>query len=367
MYTGGKTVERKKRFLISAVYYLTIAAIIFLILKYAVFVVMPFLIGFTVAACLNPAVRFLCRRFDMKRRPTAVLILLLFYATIGMLATVLVVRLTVLIGEFSGRLPYIWTETVEPALVSGFNAVNGLLSKFDGHENSAFAMTLTGFFNSAKNSLGNAVSDVSVRALAWLSGFAAAVPRFVVELLFAVISSFFFMIDYEGLLRLAKKRLPVRVVGILTELRDKFFSTTVKYLRSYALIMLITFSELLLGLILLRTANAALLALIIALLDILPVIGTGAVVIPWAVVELIRGHIGYGVGLIVLWAVITVVRNIIEPKIVGRGVGLHPLATLISMFVGSKLFGFLGLILLPVGLSIALSVLGERDQSSSAS
>ncbi len=355
--------EKKKRFLISAVYYLTIAAIVFLVLKYAVFVVMPFLIGFTTAAILNPAVRFLCRRFDMRRRPTALLILLLFYATIGMLATVLAVRLTVMIGEFSGRLPSLWSEIVEPALVKGFDTVNGLLSKFDGHENSAFAETLTGLFNSAKNSLGGAVSDISVRVLAWLSGFAAAVPRFVVELLFAVISSFFFIIDYEKLLVFAKSILPSRAVGMLTELRNKFFTTVIKYLRSYALIMLITFAELFFGLILMGTENAVILALIIALLDVLPVVGTGAVLIPWALVELIRGYVGSGVGLLVLWAVITVVRNIIEPKIVGKEVGLHPLLTLISMFVGSKLFGFLGLILLPVGLSITLSVLRKRDQS----
>ncbi|MBQ8551477.1 MAG: sporulation integral membrane protein YtvI [Clostridia bacterium] len=357
--------EKKKSFLISAVYYLTIAAIIFLIFKYAIFIVMPFLIGFAIAAILNPTVRFFCGKFDMKRRPTALLILLIFYATIGMLATILVVRLAVMIGDFSGRLPSLYADTIEPALVKGFEFINRLLSRFDGPEESDFAETLAGIFNSIKNSLGGAVSDISVRALAWLSGFAASIPKFVIELLFAVISSFFFIVDYEKLISLAKSRLPRRAVGIMTDLRDRFFSTVIKYIRSYALIMLITFAELFLGLIIIGTENAVMYALIISLLDVLPVVGTGAVMIPWALVELIRGHVGYAVGLLAIWGVITVVRNIIEPRIVGKEVGLHPLLTLAAMFVGSKLLGFIGLILLPIGLSIIMSVLRERDQSSS--
>ena len=99
--------EKRLGFIINSIYALIIAGIVYLVFKYAIFVVMPFLLGFAVAALINPVVRFLSRRYDLKRRPAGIMLLLLFYATIGMLITIGVVRLTVLFGEFSGALPFL--------------------------------------------------------------------------------------------------------------------------------------------------------------------------------------------------------------------------------------------------------------------
>ena len=151
----------------------------------------------------------------------------------------------------------------------------------------------------------------------------------------------------------------------MSDIRDRFFVTVIKYIRSYTLIMLITFAELFLGLVLIGVENSWLYALLIAVFDALPVVGTGVIMIPWAVIELLSGRVSRGVGIGLLWLAVTVVRNIIEPRIVGRQVGLHPLLTLVSMFVGTKLFGMLGLIVLPLGMSIAVSVIKERNQPSS--
>ena len=355
--------EKKKNFIISALYYLTIAVIVYIILKYAVFIVLPFIIGFATAAILNPVIRFLEHKFSMKRRPTSILILVVFYATIGMLLTLGVIKLTVWLGDFSGRLPTIYSENIEPLIAGVFDWINGIISHIDGLGANEFSEELSGLFESVRNSLGTAVSDISVRAISKLSGFAAAIPGFIIEIVFSVISSFFFTSDYEKILEILKSRLPKRAVGIMSDMRDKFFVIIMKYIRSYALIMLITFAELFFGLSVIGTKNAAVYAFLISLLDIMPVIGTGAVMIPWAVIDLLRGSTVHGIGLIVLWAAITVIRNIIEPRIVGRQVGLHPLVTLISMFVGTKLFGFFGLLILPVGLSIAASVIREGNQS----
>lgn len=357
--------EKKKRFIISAVYYLIIAAIVFLVFKYAVFMVMPFLIGFTIAAVLNPAVRFFVGRFDMKRKPTAILILLLFYATIGMLATVGVVRLTVWIGEFSGKLPEIYSSSIEPALNGLLEWINSIAAKADASKGGSFAMGVSDILASVKSSLFTAVSDISVRALSFLSGFAAGIPGFIIEVMFSVISAFFFIIDYEKIIGYAKARLPRRTVGLMRDIRDRFFSVIVRYLRSYTIILLITFAELFVGFVLIGTENALWYALLIALCDMLPVIGTGTAIIPWAAVELIRGNMGYGVGLLVIWGITGIVRSVIEPRIVGRQMGVHPLISLITMFVGTKLFGFVGFVILPISLPIVASVVRERLQSSS--
>ena len=355
--------EKRLGFIINSIYALIIAGIVYLVFKYAIFVVMPFLLGFAVAALINPIVRFLSRWYDLKRRPAGIMLLLLFYATIGMLITIGVVRLTVLFGEFSGELPFLYRDRLEPALNKLFSYINSFVDRLYaifGGESQVLSERLGGIFTSIKSSLGDTISDVSVKALTRLSSAAAAIPGIIIELLFAVISSFFFTVDYENILSLAKRLLPKRTVDLLCRLRGRVFKVAGKYLRSYALILLITFGELSLGLVLLGVDNAVLIAFCIALFDILPVAGTGGIMIPWAIFSLIGGDWGFAVGLVFIWAVITIVRNIIEPKIVGRQVGLHPLLALIAMFVGTKLFGIIGLFLLPLTLAIVLPLLRER-------
>lgn len=355
--------EKRLGFIINSIYALIIAGIVYLVFKYAIFVVMPFLLGFAVAALINPIVRFLSRRYDLKRRPAGILLLLLFYATIGMLVTIGVVRLTVFFGEVSGELPDLYRDRLEPALNKLFGYINSFADRLYaifGGESQVLSERLGGIFTSIKSSLGDTISDISVKALTRLSSAAAAIPGIIIELLFAVISSFFFTVDYENILSLAKRLLPKRTVDLLCRLRGRVFKVAGKYLRSYALILLITFGELSLGLVLLGVDNAVLIAFCIALFDILPVAGTGGIMIPWAIFSLIGGDWGFAVGLVVIWAVITIVRNIIEPKIVGRQVGLHPLLALIAMFVGTKLFGLVGLFLLPLTLAIVLPLLRER-------
>ena len=144
-----------------------------------------------------------------------------------------------------------------------------------------------------------------------------------------------------------------------------------KYFRSYFLIMLITFGELSLGLTIAGIRKPLAAAFIITLLDILPVLGTGIILIPWGIFRLITGDLRTGILLLLVYAIITVIRNIIEPKIVGKEVGLHPTLTLISMFVGTRLFGIAGLFALPVGLSLIkslndcgiISILPEADDN----
>ncbi|MBE6613126.1 MAG: AI-2E family transporter, partial [Ruminococcaceae bacterium] len=242
---------------------------------------------------------------------------------------------------------------------SASKRVNVIISRFDAEGGRHLSELLA----SARTSIGSAVSDISVKALGRISGFAAGIPGFVFELVFAVIAAFFFIADFEELMSFLKSRLPEKAVGFMRELRERSLGIAVRYVRSYALILLVTFGELSLGLTLIGAENAIFTAALIALLDILPVLGCGGILIPWALIELIRRQTFRGVGLLVLWAVIALVRSIIEPRIVGRQVGLHPLLTLAAMFVGTKLFGLVGLILLPAGLSVAVSVIREKDQS----
>ena len=122
-------------------------------------------------------------------------------------------------------------------------------------------------------------------------------------------------------------------------------------IRSYVMIMMLTFTELSILFTLFGIEHAVLKAALIAVFDIMPILGTGGIVIPWAVVSLVLGYTELGIQLLIIYAIVTVIRNYMEPKIVGTQLGLHPIITLVTMFIGLRLFGFWAMFGLPVGIS----------------
>ena len=132
------------------------------------------------------------------------------------------------------------------------------------------------------------------------------------------------------------------------------------YLRSYSLLFLITFGELCLGLLIMGIPYPVLIGLGIAVFDILPVLGTGGILLPWAAILLIMKNHGLAFGILLLYLVILVVRNMLEPRIVGKQIGLHPLATLAALFLGLKLLGLAGLIIFPVALTVVVNFTKEE-------
>ena len=201
-------------------------------------------------------------------------------------------------------------------------------------------------------SAGQMVSGISMEVMGWLSGFASSLPGMFINLLLMVITTFFIAADYELLTGFCLRQLGDRPKAVFMEIQSYVVGTLFVCIRSYALIMTITFVELSIGLTLIGVENSLVIAFLIAVFDILPVLGTGGIMIPWTVITALTGSHGLALGLLVVYLVITVVRNIIEPKIVGSQIGLHPVVTLVSMFVGAQLLGVLGLFGFPIGLSL---------------
>ena len=172
---------------------------------------------------------------------------------------------------------------------------------------------------------------------------------------FTVLSTIFFLQDYAGITGFIVRSLPGRWLRPMVESKRYLFGAVQKVLLAYLCIMFITFGEIALGLWLLRVPYFAAIAFAIALLDILPFIGSGLFLIPWGAYHLlISRQTALGAGLLLLYAVVTVVRMWLEPRIVGGRIGLHPLATLTAMYAGLKIFGFWGLLLAPLGTTLLL-------------
>lgn len=135
-----------------------------------------------------------------------------------------------------------------------------------------------------------------------------------------------------------------------------------QYLRACLLLGLLTFLQAFIGLALLRVPYAFILAVLIAVVDFLPLLGTGLILIPWAIVSLLLGEVKLGIGLLILYAISSVVRQILEPKLIGDGLGLHPLVSLAAMYAGLRLFGVWGMILAPLLAAAVAGVLGEGER-----
>lgn len=347
--------DKKRSFIINVLYFGLMVVIVFVLLKYAVPLLAPFLIGFAIAYLLKRPIRFVSTRLKANRKLVAILMVLVFYCTIGLLIVLLSIKAFTAAGDFLQRLPSFYTFRVEPVLMNIFDGIEQSVLSMD----EALVASLENLWGEFVNSLGQIVSSLSGRAITALSSMAGSLPGLFVKLLMMIISTFFIALDYDRIASFFVRQLSENGRTIFWEIKDYVTGTLFVCIRSYAIIMSITFVELSIGLSIIGIENAVMIALLIAVFDILPVLGTGGIMIPWAVITAVQGEYKLAIALFAVYIVVTIIRNIIEPKIVGSQLGLHPVATLASLFVGAQLFGAVGLFGFPIGLSL-LRYLSEQ-------
>ena len=195
-----------------------------------------------------------------------------------------------------------------------------------------------------------------------ITSLVAGVPRLLFFLLVTLISLVYFSLDYDRIVAFTGSVLPDKVILALRKAKTSVITVIKKYVLSDLLILLITYFTVLAGLWLLRVDHAPVIALFIALLDLLPVIGVGTVLVPWGIFALATGNKFLGIGLILLFVVNTVIRQFTEPRIVGKNLNLHPLITLMAIYIGYALFGFIGVFILPV-IAVSISSMLNRDNT----
>ena len=345
-------VEQRRRFIIHTVYLAIWLGCFYLLLKYALPLLAPFAIAFLLASVLNRPIKWLAKVTHLPRALVSIASVLLLYAVIGLLFTMAGIRLLGVVGELIFQLPTIYRQEIEPALMGLSGSIQGSVLSLDPQ---LLAM-LEELWTRMLLSLESMVTSLSMQAVGGLSLLASALPGMFVKILITIISTFFMAIDYETMVHFFLEKLSEKNRTLVSGIQTYVLGTLWKYIRSYALIMTITFLELSVGLRLIGLEHPIVIAFLIAIFDILPILGTGGIMLPWVVLSVIQGNPSRAVGLLILYLVITVIRNILEPKIVGNQVGLHPVATLISMYAGVQLFGILGLFGLPVLLSLFVNL-----------
>lgn len=181
---------------------------------------------------------------------------------------------------------------------------------------------------------------------------ALSIPAFLVALLFVLIAIYFIGKDWGRMSGGIRKALPDQVVLKAKEFYKAMWVRVFGYIKAQLILMCITGIIVFIGLLVLQVDNAVLLALIIGLAEFLPYLGTGTILIPWGLYLIITGNLGLGVSLIILYVIILVVRQAVEPKVLSSSMNLNPIAVLVSLFAGLQLFGALGFIIGPVILVV---------------
>ena len=336
--------EKRKAFLINFLYFALLLCAAFLVLKYGLPMLAPFVIAFVIAYLLKKPVIYLARKLRLPRKPVAILLVLVFYSTIGLLISLLGIRAFSSSKDLVLNLPQIYAAHVEPVLTGIFGNIEQSLKNL--------VSALEELFNQFIQSLGQMVSSLSMGAMGLISGAASSLPGLFIKLLLMIISTFFIAADYEMLTGFFLRQLGGKSKQVFLQIKEYVVGTLFVCIRSYALIMTITFIELSIGLSIIGVKNSILIAFLISVFDVLPVLGTGGIMIPWMVIAALTGDYPLSLGLLIVYLFITVIRNIIEPKIVGSQIGLHPVVTLASMFVGVQLLGVIGLFGFPISLSL---------------
>ncbi|MGN0560260.1 MAG: sporulation integral membrane protein YtvI, partial [Candidatus Fimenecus sp.] len=369
-------VEKRRSFIINILYAAIWIGIGYLCIKYALGVIWPFVVSLFFAMLLQRPVNAMARKTPLKRGISSVIMVLLIVVLAGSIVGFIVVRITIELRDF---FRYLLMKIEDaPSFASQImqwfrNAVAFLPDTLEQTVTASvesFVNRLLGIeteLNAAAPAAADSGIDFSVLSspLGAVWGTAKQIPMFAAGLLVCIVSCCFMTADYhnlrDGILRQFKPASQAAVVRA----KQVTFSTIGKMGKSYSIIIGITFSEMVIGLSVLKLCRLYTggyifaIALVTAVVDIMPVLGTGTILIPWAVISFCTGKFGLGVGLLVLYTIIGIIRQIVEPKLVSAQLGLPPYLTLAAMYIGTQLFGFFGLFLLPLLLTL-LKVLNDE-------
>lgn len=319
----------------------------------------PFFIGLIIALVMEPLNRFLVNRFRFRRWISSLLCLFLFIAVMGSLGAWLVTMLVRQVGGIVESMPMHIAEVAER-----LDEANLWLQQHTENLPDGWYMPNIEEIVPAAAAvvIGDGGRDTGLRVL-------VSVPDYILNIVIGLVSAYFFMSDGKRIWAFVKKSCPRWVRGQMRQTRAGLMRALSGYFRAQGILMVIIGIISIIGLMFLRNPYALVIGLLFSVLDFLPVLGPALIILPWAVISLIMGNMRQAIILLVLWGVLTVTRQVLQPKILGTQMGAHPLASLMSIYIGFRIFGILGLIIGPTLLMIFIAIRetdGEAPESALA-
>lgn len=322
-------------------------AIILLLPKILVFF-LPFVIGWIIALLASPLVRFFEEKVRWKRKASSAFVIV---AVIALVVLLLYLIGNKLIREAIGlinELPVMWA-----AVEADFTDIAKNLSVFYERLPMDLRSSISDFGDRIGSVLGDSVSKVSTPTINAVGNFAKQLPAIVIGLIMALLSSYFFVAEKASVSEWLHKHMPPSLRARYQMIRRSLVVAVGGYFKAQLKIEVWMYLLLVIGLGILKVNYALLIALGIAFLDFFPFFGTGTVMVPWAIIKILSGDYTMAIGLLIIWGVGQLARQVIQPKIVGDSVGVPPIPTLFLLYIGYKVGGVFGMIAaVPIGLII---------------
>lgn len=332
-----------------------IALAILLSLRYVLPFVMPVLLGLLFAMVLSPLIGKLQEKSGLSRSAASLSAMIGILAVLAALVFFMVKFLMHEAERFSSLLPEL------------FLAVSGYISSFvswtqriTGNLPQGASDALSSWAEGLLNSGGALTSGLYEKVFSLVSGFLSSLPDHLLFILTLLLSCYFSAAELPRIRELLELHLPQSYLRQWRGILSSGKSVLVGWFRAQIKLMVVTFLVLLAGFLLLRIELPFLFALGISLLDALPLLGTGIILLPWGLLSMISGELHKGIGLIIIYGIAALLRNVLEPKFLGDQMGISPLFSLLALYAGYRLSGFWGMILLPLGVMVFAEIYSAR-------
>jgi sporulation integral membrane protein YtvI len=334
--------------------------------RYLLGIVLPFLLAWLLSRLIKPLTERICHRGRVPRGVCAAGLVVL---TVGLASGLVIGGVRRGLRELSSLMEEVAADTegltaaVESVLarVESLSAHIPLLRRFE--DAPFYAELCASVDRLVESGVARLTETVTARLPAAAMTVAGFVPAAFVFITVTLLACYYFTADDGRMGRAASAYLmriaPAPLGDRLPSMGRRLRRMGRQYLRACLLLGLLTFLQAFIGLAVLGVPYAFLLALLIAAVDFLPLLGTGVILIPWGIISLLLGQVKLGIGLLILYGVTTLIRQVLEPKLIGDGLGLHPLVSLLAMYAGLRLFGVGGMILAPLVAAGIRSVAGE--------
>lgn len=324
-------------------------------IKLAIFY-MPFLIAFVISLIIEPAIRFFMNKTKLNRKTSSIIIFIIVFAVIIGAVTWAIISL---ISESTNLL-----QMLNLYINKAYTQVQESISKLNIEKLSVSKDIINMFQNTSQEILVK-LSNWMTQFLTNLIEIITSIPAIAIYVVITIMSLYFMCTDKIYMLDLLEHHMPQKWIRKLGKhIREITFSLG-GYLKAEATLILISFIISVIGLYLLKIIGMdikypLLIALAIGFVDALPILGSGTVMVPWAIISALNGDLKLGISIIVLWIIMSVVRQFLEPKIVSGKIGIHPIFTLIAMYTGFKLIGVMGMLVGPIVLIILKSIFAKE-------
>ena len=316
----------------------------------------PFLIAFVVSLLIEPLIKFCMKKLKMKRKVSAILIFIIILSIIigliGWGIATLVSEATNLLNNINFYIDKVSNESQN--LISRF--------KFDKIK---ISQELLSIFQNSSDDFVQTASDWVKNILTRMLNTLTSLPKIGIYIVITILALYFMCTDKIYMLDQIEHHLPEKWVKNLSRHVKALVKALGCYLKAQLKLVLISFIISLIGLYIFSISGMnikypLMIAIGIAIVDALPIFGSGTVMMPWAIISAFNGDVRLGVAILVLWIVMCVVRQILEPKIVSGQIGIHPIFTLIAMYTGFRFLGLIGMFVGPIVLIILKNIYEVR-------